>query len=458
MVLKHFHKKLVLLFLGDLLLITASFLFASYLMKGSITWRMPQTSLAGAVTIIIYLFAFYLADLYDLKVRFRNVRYLLRLLAVALIVPGIMTAIIFVFPSMRSGRGIFILNATLVAILTCTWRLVFDWWFRGVLKKRKNVLIVGAGGAGKTLYETLKDNTNYNMLGFIIDDDPAKWGKKNSPVVVGGSAMLKEMVQEHGVDIVVIAITHFKGNDLLKCALDCKLKGVEVYDMPSFYEQVTGKVPVEHVTDFWLVSVPLSGVRRSIYTLKLKRVLDIILSLVLIIFALPVALLTALAIKIDSHGPVLFRQKRVGINEVPFNLLKFRTMKTGMESERSFAGRKDDPRITRVGRLLRVLRIDEIPQTWNVLKGDMSFIGPRALMEDEVNEFEPKIPYFSLRHSVNPGITGWAQVNYKHGATTKDALEKLQYDLFYIKNLSPILDLLILLKTVKVVLWGRGAR
>lgn len=458
MFLKQIPKKLVLLFLGDIFLITLSFLYTPSIAKGNITWHIAQPSLGGAIDVLIYLFAFYLADLYDLKVRFNGASYLIRLLTVALIVPGILTVIIFIFPALKSGRGVFILNASFVAILTYTWRLVFYWWFRSKLRKRKNVLIVGAGWAGKTLYETLKDHVNYNMLGFIIDDDPAKWGNKDYPYVMGGSAMLKEKVKDHGVDIIVIAITHLKGPDLLRGALDCKIMGVDVYDMPSFYEQVTGKVPVEHVTDFWLVSVPLTGVRKNIYTLKIKRVIDLFLSLLLIILALPLALLAALAIKIDSKGTVIFRQKRVGSNGKLFYLFKFRTMMTGMENDRQFAGRRDDPRITRIGKYLRVLRIDEIPQVWNVLKGEMSLIGPRALMEEEVLEFEPKIPYFSLRHSVRTGITGWAQVNYKHGVTTGDALEKLQYDLFYIKNLSPLLDFLILLKTVKVVLWRRGAR
>jgi exopolysaccharide biosynthesis polyprenyl glycosylphosphotransferase len=426
--------------------------------RGNITWHLDMPSPTEGVSILIYLFTFYLADLYDLKVRFRDAGYLLRLLTATILVPVIMTGLIFIFPAIKSGQGGFILNSTIVVILLFIWRFVFDWWFRGVLRQKKNVLIVGAGRAGKVLYNTIKNNANYNMLGFIIDDDPAKWDKHNSPVVVGGSSMLKEMVETHRVDIVVIAITHLKGPELLKCALDCKLMGVDVYDMPSFYEHVTGKVPVEHVTNHWLISVPLSGVRRNIYTLRVKRVLDLVLSVFLILLTLPLTLLAALPIKIDSRGPIFFRQKRVGINGRPFYLLKFRTMRTGMEKDREFAGRKDDPRITRVGKLLRALRIDEIPQALNVLKGDMSFIGPRALIEAEVNEFEPKIPYFSLRHSIRPGITGWAQVHYKHGVTTVDALEKLQYDLFYIKNLSPILDFIILLKTIKVVLWGKGAR
>ena len=194
------------------------------------------------------------------------------------------------------------------------------------------------------------------------------------------------------------------------------------------------------------------------YTLRSKRLLDVFQSLAGLLVSLPLCAVAALATKLDSKGPVLFRQRRIGLNGRPFSLLKFRTMRVGTERDRRFAGKKGDPRITRVGMILRLLRVDEIPQMWNVLKGDMSFIGPRALIEEEVREFEQKIPYFSLRHCIRPGITGWAQVNFRHCVRVEDSLERLRYDLFYIKNLSPLLDFHILMKTVKVVLFGKGAR
>lgn len=280
----------------------------------------------------------------------------------------------------------------------------------------------------------------------------------DSPKVLGGSTTLKDRVLAGEVDAIVIAITHLKSPDLLRCALDCKMEGIQVYDMPSFYEEVTGSVPVEHVDDFWLVSAPISGVRKGLYNLRIKRLLDLVLVLSGLIISLPITVPTAVAIKMESSGPVFFRQRRVGLNGRSFNLIKFRTMKVGTEGDRRFAGSKGDPRITRVGKLIRLFRIDEIPQMWNVLRGEMSFIGPRALMEEEVKEFETRVPYFPLRHAIRPGITGWAQVNYHHGATVEDALEKLKYDLFYIRNLSPLLDFFILLKTVKVVLSRKGAR
>lgn len=458
MLFKHLPKKMLLLFLGDVVLISIAFFLSSSIRFGVHTWNIMSPSWTGVVILTTYLLTFYLADLYDVELSFKKPKYLFRFLVAALVASASVAMLFFFSPGLQPGRGIFLVNAGLVGVLTCSWRFIFDWWFKNLLKKQKKLLIVGAGWAGRTLYETIKDNPNYHVLGYAIDDDPDKWGTSQSPLVVGDSTILKDVVKELGVDIIVIAITHFKSPELLKNVLDCKMNGIEVYDMPSFYEQVTGKVPVEHVTDFWLVSTPLSGVRRTVYTLKMKRVLDIILSSLGLIFSLFITIPTAIAIKLESSGPIIYRQRRIGLNGKPFDLVKFRSMKFGTESDRRFAGSKDDPRITRIGKLIRFTRIDEIPQMWNVLKGEMSFIGPRALMEEEVREFEEKVPYFSLRHSVRPGITGWAQVNYKHGATVEDALEKLQYDLFYIKNLSPLLEFHILLKTVKVVLWGTGAR
>lgn len=283
-------------------------------------------------------------------------------------------------------------------------------------------------------------------------------GDPSSPEVLGGSMVLKDKVRTGEIDAIIIAITHLKSPELLRCALDCKMEGVQVYDMPSFYEEVTGRVPVEHVNDFWLVSSPMSGVEKSVYNQRIKRVLDFLLSFIGLILSLPITIPAAIAINLESPGPILFRQRRVGLNGRSFDLIKFRTMRVGTEGDRRFAGDRHDPRITKIGHVVRFFRIDEIPQVWNVLKGEMSFIGPRALMEEEVRDFETRIPYFSIRHSIRPGITGWAQVNYHHGATVEDALEKLKYDLFYIRNLSPFLDFFILLKTVKVVLFGRGAR
>jgi len=305
------------------------------------------------------------------------------------------------------------------------------------------------------MYETLNryNHGAFQVVGFL-DDDSTKADKIiGTCTILGTSQTLVQMAKKNAIDVAVIAITKVKQPDLMRALLEVKSAGVEIYDMPAFYEELTGKLPVDHLRDGWVAYTRFQGMQRRAYTIRIKRLTDIVLSIVGLIVSLPLCIATALAIKVDSKGPILFKQTRIGLNRRPFDLIKFRTMTVGREHDRQFAGQMDDPRITRVGRIIRKLRIDELPQMWSVLKGDMSFIGPRALIEEEVNEFEQKIPYFSLRHSIPPGITGWAQVNYRHGATLKDGLEKLKYDLFYLKNLSPLLDLHILLKTAWVVLF-----
>lgn len=448
---------MILLFLGDLLLVSLSYELSFLIRYGTITFYTYQYSWTLTIFVLIYAFAFYLADLYNIKTDFRNAAFVSRFLATVTIAAALEAGVFFFVPSLKSGRGTFIINAPLVAILTYSWRLLFEYWFRSVLKRQKRLLIVGAGWAGMSLYEIIRNNRDYDVAGFI-DDNPGKIWLENYPKVIGGCNKLTGIVTEKKIDIVIIAVTHVRGAELIKNALECKMRGVLVYDMPAFFEEVTGKVPVEHVDDFWLVSTPLLGINKSVYNQKIKRLLDVIISMSGLFFTFPILITAAATIKIGSSGPVFYKQRRIGLNGKSFTLIKFRTMKVGTEGDREFAGRRDDPRITAVGRMIRFFRIDEIPQMWNVIKGEMSFIGPRALIEEEVAEFEQKVQYFSLRHAVRPGITGWAQINYHHGTTVEDALQKLEYDLFYIKNLTPFLDLFILLRTVKVVLFGKGAK
>ncbi len=457
---KHIPKTKLLLLLGDVFLIYFALFLSPPIRFGILTFDLMQPLYSwGEIFILgIYILTFYLADLYDINIRFKSLRYLLRLLVALYIASAFVMVVFFFIPALTPGRGVFLVSVGLIGLLTYSWRLVFEWVFRSFLERQKRILIVGAGWAGHTLYELVKDNPVFKVVGFI-DDDHKKHGVFNSPAVLGDYKILNEMVREHKVDSVVIAITHLKSLGLLKSLLDCKMKGVQVYDdMPSFYEEVTGKIPVEHVSDFWFVSTPISGMKKNIYNMKAKRMFDIVFSITGILVSLPFIILTAIAIKRDSKGTTLYRQERVGFNGETFSLIKFRSMRADAEKDGVVWADKADSRVTRVGKIIRKLRIDEIPQMWNVLKGEMSFIGPRPERPEFVKILEKNVPYYSLRHSVKPGITGWAQVNYSYGASEKDALEKLQYDLFYINNLSPFLDFRILLKSMKVVLFGRGAR
>jgi len=267
------------------------------------------------------------------------------------------------------------------------------------------------------------------------------------------------LIRQHGIDKVIVAITGqirpevFR--NLVKAKFDC---GVVVNQVPTFYEQVAGKIPVLHTTDMWLGFTDITGVERNVYNTKLKKVFDKAISVTGLILAAPVMILTAVLIKLESRGPVLYRQERVGWDEHIFELVKFRSMRTDAEVHGAVWAAEDDPRVTRVGRIIRRLRIDELPQMWNVLKGEMSFVGPRPERMAFVKDLKKEIPYYSLRHSVRPGITGWAQVNYPYGASKEDALEKLQYDLYYIKNTSILLDIQIIIRTIRVALFRKGAR
>lgn len=458
MLLKFIPKKGLLLFLGDLAAIMLAQLLAVSVRFSKSPMEILENFSWLSLSLAIVPFFFFLFELYNLHLSYRNFSVIAKFLFVFIIAEVFEVAFYFFMPTFfKSGRSVFVLSSVFSFCLLYLWRCVFSFIFKKVLNGRENILIIGAGRAGTALSSMLAAYPNIHVVGFI-DDDKTKHGKRNSPVVLGGCEMLEEVSKKFNVSKIVIAITHLKCPELLKNVMETKLKGVAVYDMPSYCEERFGKIPVEHVDDFWFVSTPISGVKKNLYNRRIKRLLDIFFSLTGLILSSPLSLLAYILIKFDSPGRVLFTQPRIGLYGEEFICYKFRTMVEGKEKEREFAGRVDDPRITRIGRFLRKTRIDEIPQLWNVLVGDMSFVGPRALIPEEVKEFERKIPYFSLRHVVRPGVTGWAQVNYPHGATVEDGLKKLEYDLFYIKNLSFLLDMHIILRTIKVILFAKGAK
>jgi len=447
--------KQLLLLGGDILLIVVSYYLAPVLQFGIF----PDISLVfdwvDLAAIFIYLFTFYIFDFYNPDAKVKSVVFATQFLAAIIMADLFIATLFYVFNMRPYTTIILVLNTLLIFCFCLQWRILCS-RLSSRIQKVFRVLIIGAGSAGHDLYEMLSRHDDFEIKGFL-DDDPQKNGEVLGPVrVLGTTKLLPTLLP--GIDIVVAAITHNISQDLYKQLVDVKMKGIAVYEMPTFCEQVLGKIPVEHVSDLWFIYVPISGVRKNLYNVKLKRLADIILSFLGLLLTLPITLSAAMVIKSESKGPVFYVHQRVGLNGRQFDLVKFRTMKAGFENKRQYAGQKDDPRITRVGRFLRIFRIDEIPQMWNVIKGEMSFIGPRALIASEVEEFSPQIPYFSLRHSIPPGITGWAQINYPHGATYRDALNKLEYDLYYIKNLSPLLDFIILVRTFRIVLFGKGAR
>lgn len=449
------YKKTVLL-IGDILLI----IFAVNL---SVILRLNSSavvnSYVGATIFVVfsYVLCFYIFDLYNFKRRFTDTLAMAQ--HVTAIFVGTLMATIAFYVSLywKFGRGIILLIAFFTSIFSILWRIFFGKVFAPSIKKRR-ILIAGAGSSAKSIYDILKNDEMYEVVGFV-DDDPVSHGREiGSCRVIGDSQAITRLVDSGEVDGVVVAITKEKRKELLSSLLQAKLKGVSIFDMQVMYEGIAGKLPAEHLCEGWLAFADLQGAERGVYKVKIKRLISFVMALFSIFVSFPIAILTILAIKLESRGPVLFRQKRVGLNGEVFEIVKFRSMVHSAEKGGAVWAVEQDPRITRVGRIIRKLRIDEIPQFWNVLKGEMSLVGPRPERPEFVEDLQKNIPFYFIRHVVKPGITGWAQVNFRYGSSKEDAMEKLQYDLYYVKNLSFFLDMRIILKTIRVVLFGTGAR
>ncbi|HYL79187.1 MAG TPA: TIGR03013 family XrtA/PEP-CTERM system glycosyltransferase, partial [Candidatus Acidoferrum sp.] len=320
------------------------------------------------------------------------------------------------------------------------------------------LLVLGATSvADRLLKELAAHNPEYTVLGYVDDRPPEQHAPTNGFHVLGTTGNLQEIVKTNQAGTLLVALEDRRGQFPMEAILGCKLRGVRVEDWPPFYERLMGKIFIRNLRPSWLIFS--DGFRRTRLTRLFKRCIDLGASAVLLLLGMPVFLAVAALIKLDSRGPVFFRQERVGEGGRTFNVIKYRSMREDAEKLTGPVWAvEEDPRVTRIGRWLRKTRLDEFPQIINVLRGEMSFIGPRPERPCFVAQLQEKIPYYSYRHTVKPGITGWAQVRYRYGATIEDAEEKLQYDLYYIKHLGAIFDLRILLATIRVVLFGKGAR
>ncbi len=453
----HYRGKKITLLIGDLILIILSTYLAVYIRLFKYFNVLDHFTGATIFLTLTYLISFYIFDLYNLNCKFKSTAYLTKFILSILVSTSLIALTFYSLPNWRFSRGIFLIDMVIIIVLVYSWRLFFQFVFISVRRPEK-IVIIGAGDSAKAIYNVLKRSDRFVIKGFLDDDYKKNSTKIGEHSVIGESSLIKEMSKKNEIDSAVIAITHEKSSGLIQDVLDAKMKGIEIYDMASLYEDLTGKLPVKHLKNSWFIAASFHGTRKNIYTVRIKRLIDIGLSVTGLILSAPIIIITSIAIKLDSKGPVLLRQKRVGYDGNVYELLKFRSMDVEAEKDGASWARDADPRVTKTGKIIRNARIDEIPQMWNVLKGEMSFIGPRPERPEFVRTLQDEIPYYYLKHSVKPGITGWAQVNYKYGASKEDALEKLQYELFYIKNLSPVLDTHILLKTIRIVLFGKGAR
>ncbi|MEQ5786799.1 TIGR03013 family PEP-CTERM/XrtA system glycosyltransferase [Erythrobacter sp. NFXS35] len=386
----------------------------------------------------------------------RSLRFAGARLLVAISLGIIALAVIdFVFPSNFFWRSTLLYTMGLTILVLVADRLLLT-SFLGSSAFRRRVMVLGAGDRAQRLRELGdKPETGFVVVSYIAMSDDQRIVEEAIPRAAVHD--LGRFVENLGVSEVVLALQERRNALPLKDLLRIKTKGVHVNDFSSFIERETGRVDLDTINPSWLIfSDGFSSGR--MFSSAVKRIFDVVASTVLLSLTLPIIALFAVLVRLDSKGPAFFRQQRVGLYGEPFTLVKLRSMRTDAEKDGAKWAEENDPRITRMGRFIRRIRIDELPQTWSVLKGHMSFVGPRPEVPSFVDSLEEVIPFYGERHMVKPGITGWAQINFPYGASVEDSRRKLEYDLYYAKNYTPFLDLVILLQTVRVILWPEGAR
>jgi sugar transferase (PEP-CTERM system associated) len=458
----YYPLRTLVLLVGEALIVWTSFLLATI-------WRNPDSWLLGnveggylqvlaalgpkilVVTAVVLLLS-HLFDLYDSSSLGASGDHAFRLLMVLGFVALALAALGKLYPNLLPGNlsafwGLIILTFTLFG-----WRAAYSWMVKQPFL-RERVYVLGTGERAERLVRGLRERPalGIEVMGWTGDVE----GELTRDTVA--SHLLGLARGSRSVHRVIVAMPDRRGTLPVEELLDLRLGGVKVEEATSWLERISGRIEVEQLYPSWLIFA--EGFRFSSFFRLVRRALNFLLALAGLVISLPLLPFIVLAVKLDSSGPVLYRQQRVGRRGVTFYCYKFRTMRVDAEADTGATwAADDDPRITRVGKFLRSSRLDEIPQLWCVLKGDMHFVGPRPERPEFVEWLSREIPYYGVRHVVRPGITGWAQVQYKYGNTMEDAREKLQYDLFYIKNASLGLDLLIMFQTIKIVLLGRGGQ
>lgn len=463
------NHRLIILVIGDVLLAAGAFFSAALLRLGIIELREEFLTLAGMVNAAIFTVAVILSshfmDVYELGKNTRKSEIIVNILLGGFTAFFALSIIYYLEPSIMLGRGVLAIGVVFFALLQFLWHGLYL-TYRHHPRFSERVLILGTGILAQKMGELASSNGNfYSLAGYATCKGATGSGREvgdppppcPDELIMGSSDDLMAAARAGRADVIVVALSERRGIFPLRDVLRCKLNGMEILDAPTFYERVTGSLMLEEITPSWIIFS--SGFRRTSLLNVFKRILDISFSAFGLLCFAPVFPFVALAIKCDSKGPLFFSQVRLGSREQQFRLYKFRSMRQDAEkASGAIWAQENDPRVTRVGAFLRNTRIDEIPQLFNVLKGDMSLIGPRPERPEFVENLKKVIPYYSKRHFIKPGVTGWAQVKYPYGASVQDAVEKLRYDLYYIKHFSLVLDMQILFETVKVVLFGRGAR
>ncbi|MCB2187408.1 MAG: TIGR03013 family PEP-CTERM/XrtA system glycosyltransferase [Deltaproteobacteria bacterium] len=470
----------IIFVLGEALIMAGGTILAVYLRLGTsaelFTWKYSWHRLV-LVPLVLQI-TFYYSDLHDFRVS-RPFSWTVARAAEAMAVGSLTLAVIYyIMPRLFLGRGVLLLSYFLILILVLMWRGVYTWALARRLFALR-LVVLGAGSLADSIIEEIlcRADNIYQVI-CLVDlsrqagqgrraDDPAPeepplnlmpyWATLLRAELRTDAGELAGLVRYFRADMVVVAIDEKRGVMPMEELLRCRMLGVPIISGEDFFEQISGRILANRVRTSWLVFSP--GFHTGTFRRLSKRAGDALVAALGLLICLPLFLLTALAVRLDSKGPVIYRQERVGQYDRIFTIYKFRSMVDNAEEESGpvWAARADS-RVTRVGRIIRQTRLDEVPQLWNVLKGDMSFVGPRPERPHFVEELSQKLPFYRERHNVKPGITGWAQVSYPYGSSLEASLEKLNFDLYYIKHSNLALDVIIFIKTVKTILFGQGGR
>ena len=456
-----FSPRTIGLLLADLAIIYGGLVLSLYLRVGAGGADYELNERNGWLKITLAslscLLILYLYDLYDFTVMGNRRELLLRLVQ-ALGIAWVLLALLFYFvPSLIIGRGVLIISVPLVLVLLLGWRTIIH-YLTGHPEIGEKILIVGSGQAAIDTTEAVlkRRDAGFRVVGLITEDPEMLHENLPNAKILGAIGDLEKIIKKGGIDRVVIAVRERRGTFPTETLLKMSLAGdVAIEECTSFYERVTGQVHLDLLRPSWLI---FDGRGRDTrFKTVAREAIHRLLGLIGLLISFPIAFVTAVLIKLDSKGPIFYQQERVGKNGRLIKVIKFRSMKTDAEADgKPVWASSDDDRTTRVGRVIRKIRVDEIPQFWNIIKGEMMFVGPRPERPHFVSQLAEEVNFYEHRHHVAPGLTGWAQIKYPYGASVEDARQKLQYDLYYIKNQSLPLDFLIVSETVKTVLFGKG--
>ena len=399
----------------------------------------------------------YMLDMYDLKhSQTWDELFFSLIFAVGFVCIGI-GLVTYAVPEFGVEGAMYYLTILFVAIFLLIWRVLFDLYLTRFASK-ENILVVGTGEPARLMGEEILkcERLGFRLVGFVGDAETRDQQIGGTARVLGDYSQVVELTRANRVRRLVVAFTERRGEYPVDSLLQLRVKGCKVTEWASFFEKLSGRIPLENLSPSYFIFQ--EGFRKSKALLNARQVVSLSFATVLLLLLFPLLLIIAFLVKVDSPGPVFYTQKRVGKNGKNFDIFKFRSMRQDAEQNgRPQWAVRNDPRVTRVGKFIRATRLDELPQLINVLRGDLDIVGPRPERPEFVEELSRLLPYYALRHTVKPGLTGWAQVMFYYSGTIEESRDKLQFDLFYIKNMSVKLDLLILLKTIKIVLLGRGA-